>query len=929
METAEPDRRAVNFTAHVVPHTHWDREWYEPFESFRGRLVHVLDRVLALLESDSEYRGFTLDGQTVLVEDYLDVRPHARARIEELVRAGRLSVGPWYVLADEFLVSPEALVRNLLLGKKTSEALGARINVAYTPDSFGHISQLPLLASEFGLEAIVFERGLGDEGEKLGAEFIWESADGTRRMFAVHLVGTYSAVAAAGHSDWEFGDEYSSYQAVQHARAAIFGPENADILCLPDWLRDSFERFQGGMIAYANSRALLLLNGSDHLYAQENLPELVRDWNRGLPTVRFIQSDLTSFIADARESAGELNAYRGEFRGSRYQHILSGVLSARMYLKQQNHAAETRLEKHCEPLAALAWLYAGQAYDAGLMEHAWGTLLKNHPHDSICGCSVDSVHRQMMCRFERVHHTADYLEQRAFSALSGCAGERHVVVFNPHPVALSELVHAELTVPDGEGRKLRVFDREGSVVAHTLAVERIPAPGESSVFADHVKIALQAALPPLGVTSVALLRDDRSAAASAAPAERNGLNETPGTESVLAVRAPDGTIALDNGVIRVEVATDGALEITKTASGAVMRPRLSFEDAADAGDEYDFSPLAGDEPVHSGRPAKPPELVHASGLEATVRLTWSIRIPESLDARRTRRIGSLAHRVSVDLTVAVNSPVLAIRVRLSNRVRDHRLRIKVATGCRAESVIVEGHYDVLRRALRPPDGQGWFQTPQATNHQRRFTAVEDGAKGLAILNRGLPEYEAAEGRDGVDVFVTLLRCVGWLSRADLVSRPQPAGPTKPTPEAQCIGEHQFDLGLLVYSGVWHDCALVHAAERFAASPRVYVSCQPAAGCSAASLDPPLVLTAVKRAEARDSLILRVWNPAPRTVSGALVLGFSAREAYRTRMDETRVCAEYCEDRRVRLSMLAREVRSLEIVPERTHESASGASAAGV
>jgi mannosylglycerate hydrolase len=400
----------ARLTAHVVPHTHWDREWYEPFETFRGRLVAVIDRAIEILESNPRFTSFTLDGQAIVLEDYLAVKPEKREALERLIRQGRLRIGPWYVLADEFLVSPEALVRNLQLGRALCRQFGDYLPVAYTPDSFGHISKLPLLTQGFGLESIVFECGVGDEGERLRGEFIWRAADGETQVFAAHLLGTYSAVAAIGHADWELRDAYRKERAVSHARAALYGTEGTDVSFLPPWFKASLERVPGGVRAYAQGDALLLLNGSDHLYPQANLPEILGDLREAFPEIDFVHSDVEAFVEQAQTTARELACYQGEFRGSRYQHVLSGVLSARLYLKQANHQAETRLERVTEPLTTLAWL-EGAAYPQALLRHAWQTLLKNHPHDSICGCSIDAVHDEMMTRFAACNHSADYLEK--------------------------------------------------------------------------------------------------------------------------------------------------------------------------------------------------------------------------------------------------------------------------------------------------------------------------------------------------------------------------------------------------------------------------------------------------------------------------------------------------------------------------------------
>src|SRR5213080_225834 len=169
---------------HLIPHTHWDREWYLPAAAFQARLVAVVDELLERLHADPGYRSFLLDGQTVLLEDYLRARPE-RAH----VKTGRLQVGPWYVLADEQIPSGESLIRNLLLGAADAERLGGRLDVLYSPDAFGHPAVLPSLAREFGIKCGVLWRGLVGGGGEPGQEhdfYRWSASDG-RDVLVWHL----------------------------------------------------------------------------------------------------------------------------------------------------------------------------------------------------------------------------------------------------------------------------------------------------------------------------------------------------------------------------------------------------------------------------------------------------------------------------------------------------------------------------------------------------------------------------------------------------------------------------------------------------------------------------------------------------------------------------------------------------------------------
>jgi mannosylglycerate hydrolase len=886
-ECPAPSERA--FTAFVIPHAHWDREWHQPFQVFRARLIDVIDAVLDIFDSDPEYRRFTLDGQAIVIEDYLEIRPERREDLTRHVRSGRLRIGPWYVLADEFLVSPEALVRNLALGRKTCLPFGEPMPVAYTPDSFGHVSQLPLLASGFGLNAIVFERGVGDEGERLRGEFTWVAADGRTRVLAVHLLGTYSAATALGHGDWELRDAYDRERAIEHVRAALYGFKTAP-RDLPAWLRESFERVHQGLTGYSTNGALFLLNGSDHLFPQRNIPSVLDDLNEAFPDVCFVHADVEEAVAAARLPLDDLQAYQGEFRGSRYQHVLSGVLSTRLYLKQANHRAETLLERFTEPLATLAWL-AGAPYPAALLESAWRLLLKNHPHDSICGCSVDPVHREMMTRFEGVEQLGGDLVSRAAGHLAGGSGTGAVAVFNPHPFPVEALCQADIELPHPQAHKL--IDTSGREVTSHLAPGTEPAPGQAAGERGRARLAFLAALPPLSLSTYRLVAGRAAGSSSLLRAERKGQ-----------------TFTLDNPHLTVEIGPGGLLTLAHKESGRKQALGIELEDQGDAGDEYDFSPVPGDTPIRFSSP-RDLALTAASPLSATVTLRYELKVPRHLSAGRRGRSGRATIPLALALTLTATARRVDLRVGLENRAMDHRLRLRLKTGIDTSRVWADGHFDVLERPLRPPEGADWFQKPQPASHQRLFLAVSDGTDGLALFNRGLPEYEAGPGEAGVDLAVTLLRCVGWLSRGDLASRPQGAGPSLATPEAQCPGAHDYDLALYPFTGPWWESGVVAEAETFAAPPRPLPAGATATAAQLLSLTAPFRLTCLKRADGRDSVIARIHNPAPVALTGRLELGIEVREAHVVRLDETRL--ERIEpSRSFELALGPKEVRTLEL-----------------
>jgi len=176
-------------TIHLVSHTHWDREWHETFQQFRLKLVHLVDGLLHILATDEQYRFFMLDGQTIVLEDYLHMRPEKEAILKSYIQQGRILIGPWYILPDEFLVSPEATIRNLLEGDRTSLDYGAKMEIGYLPDTFGHIGQMPQILDGFGFKTACIWRGVGDQPN----EFWWASPDGSRVLMGFLQQGYFNA----------------------------------------------------------------------------------------------------------------------------------------------------------------------------------------------------------------------------------------------------------------------------------------------------------------------------------------------------------------------------------------------------------------------------------------------------------------------------------------------------------------------------------------------------------------------------------------------------------------------------------------------------------------------------------------------------------------------------------------------------------------
>jgi hypothetical protein len=614
--------------AFLVPHTHWDREWYQPFDEFLARLVAMMDGLIELLSNDERFGHFHLDGQTAMIDDYLAVRPERLPDIERLARQGRLSVGPWFTQMDEFLVSGESLIRNLEWGiRRAAELTGETqggLRAGYLPDQFGHIGQMPQILANAGLRRAVVWRGVPNEIDRTA--FWWESPDGSR-VLAEYLIWGYSLGLGIG---WE-----------QDAEG--IGKELGKAI---DWIAPH--------AAYPDR--VLIEVGSDHQGPAAKLPPLLPEVNEAIGARAEIGS-IASYL-DAPDPEG-IPTWRGELRSSARTYLLPGVYSTRAHQKQRRAEVETLLERWAEPLAALV---PGFEWPAAELEEAWRLLLWNGAHDSVCGCSVDQVARDVDARYERADGIADDIARAALERLATKMWSRGWMYVNPSP-----------------------FERFG--------------------------------VPGLGWMVI--------------PDDQTGPPWGPPTRAL--VRFPELPLRIEGDEI--------------VAGGF----RLWLVDEGDVGDLYNFCRTED---------APPRRAALAPGGGGSVVAT----LPG----------------VRLELRGELQGDAVMIGGPLRNERPDHRLRLHVALGEPADGSVALAPFEVVERPMR---SEGGTEPPSPTWPARG--AVSAG--GVSVFRPGVFEYEVV--RDPPALAITLLRCVGTISRPGFDTRRGPAGPDIATPDAQMLGDH--------------------------------------------------------------------------------------------------------------------------------------------
>ena len=854
---------------HVIAHTHWDREWYLPAGRFRQRLAALIDE---LLDSSDDTGPFLLDGQAVILDDYAQVRPDRIAELHSALRTGRLEAGPWYVLADELIPSGEALVRNLFAGRRTLRRAGAEPPpVLYSPDAFGHAAALPLIARGFGFELAVVWRGYGSARWPAGDTARWESADGSS-VTLFHLPA----------DGYEFGSNLPA-----EATAA----------------RERWRAMHRVLAPRSRTGILLVQNGADHHARQSDFAEAVTALGAAAAPLRVERVTLREFAHEVVSRARALTppTVRGELRDSYgYTWTLQGTFAARARQKRRNAIAERLLVRDAEPWAALA-ARAGGTSRRDLVNAAWRSVLRSHPHDTLCGCSIDDVARAMEARLDdalaqgagiRDDAVLDLIGHDAVAARTAKSSWRSLMLVRNRAararggVAELEIESflADVSVGPGSAPPDRVRHvvaprlLHGDVPVQLLATRRTNRRIESPRhYPDNDLVEARrviAWIPPVPGYSVTPLP----------------LDEGPGRPLMAEPSVLATSDSLDNGVLKVLLEADGTISVA-AADGSWSIPRaVAIENVGDRGDLYTHSPFG---PVRIEERFLRARLIHPGPLRGEIETRWRIVVPNAADRRvagARRESGAGYVDVRLRLRLDAGAPFVRIVIDGVNGALGHRLRVRLRTGIANPRVWADAAFGVIERVpITVPEEERARETPPTTAPLHRYVSLFDARRGATVYSDGLAEYEAdAAG----DVAVTLVRAVGDLSRNDLPERPGHAGWPVATPEAQMPGAFAAELALLPHGP--RSTETVDVIERNADDvllPLTGTTLRSAIADYTATpgleLDGEgLAFSSAKDSEDGEWLVLRCVNLTDKRVNGAWRLPFEPSEARLARLDET-------------------------------------------
>jgi alpha-mannosidase len=836
---------------YYVASTHWDREWYEPFQHFRHFLVEMLDDVLDTLQRDPRFTCFQTDGQAIVLEDYLEIRPERAAAARELARAGRLRLGPWYTLPDEFLVAPESLIRNLEEGHRVARGHGNCSKSGFVCDLFGHVSQLPQILQGFGIATAYVFRGVNEDTHR--GTFRWVGADGSE-------VVTHRFGQREGYFDY-------ACQVRNAWKADIPFTVEDGLARLGDYLKMQRERI--------GLDAVLLFDGGDHMTIEPLTPDVFERFHQEHPEVEFRHTGLDEYSAALVQRRAQVpRVCHGELREPGREHwdgtwVIPGVASSRIRLKQANRNCELGLTQWVEPFAHLASGLTGAEYPYSYIRTAWRHVLQNHAHDSICGCSPDQIHKDMEYRFDQARLINEKVTTRALAdiadrvAVPALEGEQFaLVVFNPTqaelngPVDLELWFDAKTTSLFGEFFKyeskvgFRLYDAAGQELPYdyvSYAPSRrrfsrlwgkIPQAQECLV----VTVTVPLQIPAFGYTTITCKPEAK------------------------ATRHPAGGIAqgdrvLENAHLRVEVQDNGSLRLLDKHTQQTYDRLGIYEDRADIGDGWYHGVAVNDQVFSSTACPADVALVTDGRQKATLRITSRMSVPAYFEFGGQMRRSAQRAELVIDSYVTLRAGAAHVEVDtvIDNQVRDHRVRVLFETRAQSDVYYADSAFDVVERPIAlPADNHTYKELQVETTPQASWTAVTDAARGLAIVAPHQPETAVRDVPERT-LALTLLR--GF--RRTIYTDGEEGG--------QSLGRHEFHYRIVPLGGELPRTKLAVHAQALAGGTRAVqvlprdVTRQPERTLPPTlgqlTLQPGLaVVTSLRRHPERQHLEVRAHNP---------------------------------------------------------------------
>ena len=881
---------------HVVSNTHWDREFRASFQKTRMMLVKMIDYLLEVLEKDKDYASYTLDAHSILVEDYLDIRPENRDRIKKLVSEKRLFIGPWYTLPDIPNIGAESIVRNLMFGHNLGEEFGHTMEIGYTPCSWGQTGQLPQIYAGFGIDKILFYRGISPH--EADTEFIWESPDGTRALTSrFSLFARYNYYYLVFRKitygldyierDWFWGKDG---EVPFKLNDDIAGVTNVELLepkiryIKKNLVPAIYKMLEIEGDSYV-SPYFLAMQGDDFIVPHPLESKAIKDANKSLKGLKVIHSDLEKYFDVVAKNIDykKLKVLKGERRTNlkegMWTYLLPGTLSARTYLKVADFITESKLTRLAEPLASLDYIL-GSDYPVHYFYRAWRYLLSNHTHDANAGCAPDSVSDNVMYRYRQSQEISDGITEDSIKNIVkkidyNELSDNGIVlgIFNSLPFKRSNVITINIDVPlekmansiiikDSNNKNYPYQLKEISEIkSFVYNIWNVPQIYTSTRF----KIEFLAEnIPALGYKTFVIETGEK-------------VNRHTGSQ-IPAINE------MENEFLRVKINQNGTVDIYDKETKSEYKNLCYILDQGEVGNAWRHQSPESDRIFSLLGCSANISLIEDGLFFTSYRADLLFEIPEKCPDEKDRSGNMVNLLITNVYTLKKGVKRLEIKTIIDNCAKDHWLRMILPTGIKTEKSYADSHFDVVERNIKLPKRDNWKEPVVGTYPANSFVDLSDGNRGLAILLEGLREYEVFDD-ECKSIAISLIRGIRIKLEVSETKKQE-----LPDQGPQCLGKNEFRLAIYPHKGSWVEGNCFREAEKFTIPLRTAQFGKTKGDLSKEFelikvLPEILAVTCIKKSEKDEGIIIRLFNPTLQKIEGKITLAKNIHQIHIVNLNE--------------------------------------------
>ena len=811
--------------------THWDREWYKTVDEFRFTLIPVMDKILNTLITDSDFKLFTLDGQTSVLEDYLVVRGEStfEDNLKSLIRDGRLLIGPWFTMPDEFLVSCESIIQNLQYGHSICEKYHAdTLKTGYVCDTFGHIANLPQILNGFNIDSALISRGTNDHD--LDCFFNWSSLDGSEVL-------TFRAPEVCGYGSFffevisEYAPNYDAHldeiteKAIQYVERELTRTSLPYVTLMDGMDHETIHEFMPKILSRLSAHFGCPV-------VQERLDDVFKQVKEGMKQLKTNIDEPHNFVTSNQKFAlGNSSFERANYRtGELTEHCKANVmhnkliphtLSSRYDLKSANDQCQNLLEHYAMPSSAIDEMN-GSDYIYSYIDYAYSQLLLNHAHDSICGCSIDAVHREMHTRFTKAYNTASeyfnkFCAKEYFRSVHAISNNEQlanthtasplclVKVYNPLPYEYKGAIEFDIDFDSSfevqslpylkfeQRNSFLILDEDNNELKYNIISasrqKAIKQLGGNKRKADTHRVAVLSKLRPLGYTTFIIK-----------PFE---------LPYRIMERFSGSAVSCQNELINFEIAPNGTITITDKKTGRIYSGLHSFLDCGEMGDGWFHIRPISDRSISSLGCRVSIEKTFDGYAECKFMVRYAFELPKEIvnSFNFVKRSDSYDNCIiKSEFTIARDSALVSVHTEIDNNILDHRLQLHLPTNV-CSSMYRANQCNLI---LNRPTGLDtshytWKETDITEQPFESMVFIrsenESSPHGLLFISKGGLHEVSCPGDKENSMDLTLLRCFSKTVNTD------------GEPNGQLQGRQVFDYALIPISNET-DCELVLLKDQY-------------------------------------------------------------------------------------------------------------------